>query len=287
MAIFLFFSMFFKFKTNNIEVNPNNNLTIIKKNLIFGVILNLDWKAIAPFFISFQKAHFNNCDCAMFVKNLSQETINKIESFNMTIIKMQRSIKVRLVNYRYKLYEDFLRNNSEKYNLILSIDVRDSFFQKDIFKYIENIKSFLSFAIEDDYLSEISNKDWIIDAFGYQVYNDIKHKRIICGGTILGSLDKIIELSSIVWKILDQSTYSRENQTDQAVINYIIYYKKIFANDTIIRNENKDSPILTLGVAKNDSFIIDSENNILNIKGEIPAIVHQYDRHKNSVEKIL
>ena len=178
---------------------------------IFGVILNLDWKAIAPFFISFQKAHFNNCDCAMFVKNLSQETINKIESFNMTIIKMQRSIKVRLVNYRYKLYEDFLRNNSEKYNLILSIDVRDSFFQKDIFKYIENIKSFLSFAIEDDYLSEISNKDWIIDAFGYQVYNDIKHKRIICGGTILGSLDKIIELSSIVWKILDQSTYSREN----------------------------------------------------------------------------
>ena len=179
--------------------------------IIFGVILNLDWKAIAPFFISFQKAHFNNCDCAMFVKNLSQETINKIESFNMTIIKMQRSIKVRLVNYRYKLYEDFLRNNSEKYNLILSIDVRDSFFQKDIFKYIENIKSFLSFAIEDDYLSEISNKDWIIDAFGYQVYNDIKHKRIICGGTILGSLDKIIELSSIVWKILDQSTYSREN----------------------------------------------------------------------------
>ena len=91
-----------------------------KTNYIFGVILNLDWKAIAPFFISFQKAHFNNCDCAMFVKNLSQETINKIESFNMTIIKMQRSIKVRLVNYRYKLYEDFLRNNSEKYNLILS-----------------------------------------------------------------------------------------------------------------------------------------------------------------------
>lgn len=97
----------------------------------------------------------------------------------------------------------------------------------------------------------------------------------------MGSLDKIIELSSIVWKILNQSSYSRENWIDQAIINYVIYYKKKFANDTIIRNENKDSPILTLGVAKNDSFIIDLEGNILNAKGEIAALVHQYDRHKN------
>jgi hypothetical protein len=211
--------MIFKFKTNNINDNSNNNLTIIKKNLVLGIILNFDWKTISPFFISFQKVHFNNCDCVMFVENLAQETINKLVSFNVTIIKIQRIIKARIVNYRHKLYEDFLRNNTDKYNLVLYIDVRDSFFQKDIFKYYENIKSFLSFAIEDDYLSEISNKDWIIDAFGYNVYNDIKNERIICGGTVLGSLDKIMELSSIVWKIMNQSDYSREKWTDQAVIN--------------------------------------------------------------------
>ena len=222
MVIFLslvFICMIFKFKTNNINDNSNNNLTIIKKNLVLGIILNFDWKTISPFFISFQKVHFNNCDCVMFVENLAQETINKLVSFNVTIIKIQRIIKARIVNYRHKLYEDFLRNNTDKYNLVLYIDVRDSFFQKDIFKYYENIKSFLSFAIEDDYLSEISNKDWIIDAFGYNVYNDIKNERIICGGTVLGSLDKIMELSSIVWKIMNQSDYSREKWTDQAVIN--------------------------------------------------------------------
>ena len=222
MVIFLslvFICMIFKFKTNNINDNSNNNLTIIKKNLVLGLILNFDWKTISPFFISFQKVHFNNCDCVMFVENLAQETINKLVSFNVTIIKIQRIIKARIVNYRHKLYEDFLRNNTDKYNLVLYIDVRDSFFQKDIFKYYENIKSFLSFAIEDDYLSEISNKDWIIDAFGYNVYNDIKNERIICGGTVLGSLDKIMELSSIVWKIMNQSDYSREKWTDQAVIN--------------------------------------------------------------------
>ena len=71
----------------------------------------------------------------MFVENLTQETINKMESYNVTIIKIQRTIKALIINYRHKLYEDFLRNNTDKYNLVLSIDVRDSFFQKDIFKY--------------------------------------------------------------------------------------------------------------------------------------------------------
>jgi len=102
--------------------------------LILGVIANYNWKIIAPFFNSLKKANFNNCDCVMFVENISQETINKMESYNVKVIKIQREIKARIINYRHKLYEEFLRNNSHKYNLVLSIDVRDSFFQKDIFK---------------------------------------------------------------------------------------------------------------------------------------------------------
>jgi len=126
--------MIFKFNANNINNNYKNNLTITKKNVILGVILNYDWEIIAPFFISFKKVSFNNCDCVMFVENITQESINRIESFNVKIIKIQRTIKARIINYRHKLYEEFLRNNTDKYNIVLSIDVRDSFFQKDIFK---------------------------------------------------------------------------------------------------------------------------------------------------------
>ena len=255
--------------------------------MILGVIINYNWKKIAPFFISFKEARFNNCDCVMFVENLSQKTINKIESFNVKIIKIKRIIKVRIINYRHKIYEEFLRNNTDKYKLVLSIDVRDSFFQKDIFKYYKNIKSFLSLSLEDGYLSQHINKGWITKSFGYKVYNTIKHERIICGGTILGSIDKFIEFSSIIWKIMNQSNDSREKWIDQAVINYLIYYKKLFINDTILKNENKDSPFLTLGISKPESYMIDSEDNILNIKGEIPAIIHQYDRHKNIVIKVI
>jgi len=86
---------------------------------------------------------------------------------------------------------------------------------------------------------------------------------------------------------MNQSNDSREKWIDQAVINYLIYYKKLFSNDTILWNENKDSPFLTLALSKSESFNIDSEGNILNIKGEIPAVLHQYDRHKKIVIKLL
>lgn len=85
----------------------------------------------------------------------------------------------------------------------------------------------MSLALEDGYLYHHLNKLWITTAFGSNVYNAIKHERIICGGTILGSLDKFIEFSSIIWKIMNQSNISREKWIDQAVINYLIYYKKL------------------------------------------------------------
>ena len=61
----------------------------------------------------------------------------------------------------------------------------------------------------------------------------------------------------------------------------------LFANDSILRNENKDGPFLTIGISKPESFMFDTEDNILNIKGEIPAVIHQYDRHKKIVIKVL
>ena len=61
------------------------------------------------------------------------------------------------------------------------------FFQKDIFKYYENNKSILVFALEDENFSSRVNKNWFIDAFGKNIHKTIENERIICAGTILGT----------------------------------------------------------------------------------------------------
>jgi len=270
-----------------IKKKDNINSNYKKKNLILGTIVNYDWKTISPFFISFKKAGFNNCDCIMFANKIEQKIINKIKSFDVKIIQKQRILNVRINNYRYKLYEDFLRNNSDKYHLVLIIDVRDSIFQKDIFKYYENNKSILVLSLEDENLSTIINKSWFIDAFGVNIHKTIENERIICSGTILGSSDKILEFSSMIWKVLKINNYSRKRWHDQSAVNYLIYYKKLFHNDFIVRNENKNGLILTLATANPKNFMIDSEDNILNGNGEIAAVIHQYNRYNNITSKIL
>ena len=83
------------------------------------------------------------------------------------------------------MYSDFLKDKKNKYNLILHTDIRDTFFQKDIFKYYENYNQpFLGVAIEDGNLNENKNKKWIINYVGEEIYKKIKNERIIYVGQV-------------------------------------------------------------------------------------------------------
>ena len=153
---------------NNNEINSpsifkyNNNRNYLKKNLLIGAFRIYNWDTIEPFFNSFKKAGFKNCDCIMFVDTVNQFTINKIKSLGVIVYEIP--IKFRnenIINFRWKIYEDFLMDNADKYNLVFTTDLRDSFFQRDVFKcYEKNNKSFLGVAIEDGILThEISFLD--------------------------------------------------------------------------------------------------------------------------------
>lgn len=137
-----------------------------RKNLIIGVVANYNWTIIESFFKSYNKAKFENCECIMFVGNMSQETINKIQSFRVKIREIPKVLlNISLINYRWKIYGDYLNNNQGKYNLVFTTDLRDTIFQRDVFKFYDSRKSFLGISIEDGILSnEPTNKIWLINA---------------------------------------------------------------------------------------------------------------------------
>ena len=53
----------------------------IKKNLIIGALSNYNWEIVEPFFVSFKRVGFENCDFVMFVNNIDIETKKKIRNF--------------------------------------------------------------------------------------------------------------------------------------------------------------------------------------------------------------
>lgn len=274
-------------KSINSSININNSSNFRKKNLIIGTITNYDWNTIAPFIASYVKSSFENCDLIIFVYNITKSTITKIKSFGVIVYEVPEKYRYKqVINFRWKIYEDFLTSNINKYNLVLSTDLRDVFFQNDFFKYYDYNRSFLGVALEDGNLSQPINQKWLIDAYGQDLYDEIKNQRIICVGTVWGTIDKLIEFSKVMWEILDSQWSLRLHVIEQAVANYIIYHDKMF-NDCLIKSENKDGLLMTIGLTKEENIFFDLDDNLVNGNGKIAAVIHQYDRKPQIIKKIM
>lgn len=253
-----------------------------KKNLIVGIIENYSINSILPFFRSFIRADFKNCDIVMFVRKVSENLINYLKSIGVIVYNINKKYKnIHVINLRWVMYIDFLQEHKDKYNLVFSCDVRDTIFQKDVFVYYANKQNFLGVAIEDGAIkNSIFNKNWIIGYKGIQKYEIIKNERIICVGSIWGTYDKFLEFCIIFSKRL----LANPSCVEQGIGNYMFYYEKIF-NDSIIKSDNY-GPVITIGRSIRENIFLDSENNILNYAGDIAGVVHQYDRKKDITEII-
>jgi hypothetical protein len=53
----------------------------------------------------------------------------------------------------------------------------------------------------------------------------------------------------------------------------------------IIKSDNF-GPVMTIGWNKRENITLDSNDNILNFRGEVAYVIHQYDRHKDLLMKI-
>ena len=259
-----------------------NHPKTTKKNVILGIIQHYSLYKIMPFFKSLSLANFKNCDIVIFVRNVSEETINYLKSNGVFVFKIPNIYNnISIINLRWKLYIDFLNKNKDKYKLVLHSDIRDTIFQRDIFQDYENYKPFLGVAIEDGFLSKGINKKWIIDYVGSDKHKKIQKERIICVGTMWGTIDIFLNFSIYFWEKL----ISNPNSIEQGIANYLFYYEKLL-DKYLIKSDNY-GPVMTLALSNSKKIVLDSENNILNYKGQKAAVIHQYNRKPILVKKII
>ena len=256
-----------------------------KKNLVIGAFTHYSWIEIKYFIISLIHVKFENCDYVMFVGRTTQNTKDKLKLLGITVYDIpDELIGYKIQNSRWKIYEDFLNNNKDKYNMVFTADIKDSFFQKDIFKFYDYNKPILGLFYEDSIIKN-SSKDCeqIIFYSGQENLERIYLNRIICSGTVIGTTGKFIEFCKILWEIMQEKN-DLINIRDQGAVNYIIYYLKYF-NDCLITKDNS-GPLMTIGSTKRENIKLDKDDNVINFQGEIAAVVHQYNRHEDIVNKI-
>ena len=264
-----------KNNTNRELFNNHFNYSFIetKKNLIIGTIIKYSLKKILPFFNSLINSNFTNCDVVMFIKKVHKRVINYLNKIGVILFKIPKEYNnFDTPKLRWKLYLEYLEKNKIKYNMVLTTDIRDVIFQNDLFNYYKDNKSFIGISLEDETLNQETNKIWIINFAGEEKHRLIKNERVICFGSIWGSVDKILQLSNILWERIKNN----KNSTDQGIGNYLFYYEKIF-NNCLIKSDNY-GPVINIGFTKREKIFMNSNDNILNFKGKIASVIHQYDR---------
>ena len=171
---------------------------------------------------------------------------------------------------RFLVYREFLRPIEEP---IIICDIRDIIFQKNPEQFMptEGVNVFREF--EGKTIGECPyNSKWMIDIFGTIKWG---HKEIICAGATSG---RLTDYCDAVWKMLDN--LPPIVGLDQAVHNHLIYSEKVKAD----MFANEAGEVYTVGYMPRESIPIAEDGFIHNKAGEVPCIIHQYDRHNNLKE---
>ena len=254
------------------------------KNLIMGAAKGYGWDVLEPFVLSCMM-NCPNAELVFFVDDISDFTRDQLIRHGVTLIDIPAEYKeILIVNSRFKLYADFLEQFGANYSQVFLADTADVIFQSDVFAKFGGLKNFLGYATESDDIGGTKtgnnvNYNWLANCFGQEIAKGLCDKKIICAGTIIGIVDEIEIFCRIVWYMV---RHHRKSNFDQAVMNYLVY-NKLLPIEQLIESDVHGGAILTNGLVSDKKIRGDK---ILRGDGEVPAVVHQYDRHEEFIRLV-
>jgi len=271
-----------------------------KKNLILGTITHYKFYVIKPFFSTLRSTGYSG-DVALFHSNIPLHTVHRLRQRGVVLIPFEslfphlqpilakhlirwadekRISTLNLVCFRHLLAYCYLKEFGEKYKHVMLTDIRDVIFQKDPFNF--SIGEKLCCFLEREGVSlgqQPINAQWIELAFDKATLEWLSDKPIVCAGITIGPTNLIIDYLEKMIDLFMRAPgkgweVTPSQAIDQAVHNYLVF-SKLLTDATLYPNDA--GPVLTVGIEDNVS--LNNSGFIVNKRGDVPNIVHQYDRH--------
>ena len=260
------------------------------KNLIIGGFTNYNYNQLKPWVESICEV-MPDAHRVMCVGNASLETRAILANRGFELFDMPKAnIPVHVLRF-FSIYE-YLRTNWKKFNLVVTTDVKDVYFQTDPFKWLDyhniGVKDMHQIVAGSEsmlYKDEPWGNDNLMQCYGEHIHNIFKNNEIYNVGTLGGSAEYIKDL---VFNIFSNATNRPIPIVDQAVYNVLIQtqpYKDI----TLFTPQSAGWAVqagTTVDPSKIDMFrpfLTESEpifedGVVKTSKGKPFCIVHQYDR---------
>jgi hypothetical protein len=200
--------------------------------------------------------------------------------------------RAKLVRYWAAL--EYLRIKRDRHasGRVLLADSRDVIFQRDPFTIPADHSRPLDVFIED-YLRTFGNsginQGHVVPCFGADAVRRIfltPPRPVSCSGVTLGSYDAVVAYLDVMWSEMMLPRYSAQClQHDQAFHNYLLWSGRLSRATRGVRaHSNEEGPVTTIGWPQH--LYRDRFGRVLNRKGAVVHIVHQYDRRKRLVSSL-
>jgi len=251
------------------------------KNLIIGGFTNYGIDQLKPWVISAKEVAGINNEVVLVVGNATQETIEWLKGQYVTVVPMMQVEGIPIHVLRFLSIYEYLHKHWQKYEYVITTDVKDVYFQTDPFKFLVSRK--LIVASEGlKYKDESWGNENLFQAYGQYVYEQFKDNEIFNVGTFGGQSEYVKDM---VFHIFTNAINRPIPICDQAVFNVLLNTQpfKDIATKTIQWAAELGTIMDPSKIARFRPNLLFAEpvweNGLLkDVNGHIFPIVHQYDR---------
>ena len=189
-----------------------------QKNLIIGGFTNYNSNQLKPWVLSAKVHAGDNNDVVLVYGNATEETLNWLESQGVILVPMLEVQNVPIHVLRFLSIHNYLVQHWQKYDYVITTDVKDVVFQSEPFGDLIGYK--LVIASEGlKYKDEPWGNENLHQTYGQYVYEEFKNKEIFNVGTFGGISEYVKDM---VFHIFTNGVNRPIPIVDQAVFNVLI-----------------------------------------------------------------
>jgi hypothetical protein len=194
------------------------------KNLIIGGFTNYGNNQLKPWVLSAKEVAGDN-DVVLVYGNTTEETLDWLVEQGVIVIPMVQVQNVPIHVLRFLSIHNYLVQHWQKYDYVITTDVKDVYFQKDpfeIFKQPFYQDNNLKLVVASEGL-QYKNEPWgnenLYQTYGQYVYEEFKNNEIFNVGTFGGHSEYVKDM---VFHIFTNGINRPIPIVDQAVFNVLI-----------------------------------------------------------------
>jgi hypothetical protein len=265
--------------------SPRNVVLALAEGIEYEGVPGVRW--VARFGGSFRRSN-ENADIVFFTSSVDPAVAPLLESVRITPVTFDPAPPPpwgihEVATRRWHIFREYLDSHPEYADgWVLAIDARDTYFQRDPFSFPhspgEDPRRTLYAYLEQDVTIETSswNAQVIRACYPEAVLASIGSHVVSCSGTVLAAYDAMVDFLRAMEEEALMTNCTDTGGRDQGFHNVLLYTGKLAARGIDVRLfSNDDGPVQTLQFGH---LYRDALGRVLNARGDVAHIVHQWDR---------